>query len=366
MAKNNARYINQDVINAYIAAGINPTNGSPARYDNDSKLKQAIKRQLRIIDEQDAVNRYIWEDLPFDLTSQELERLVYYRGDLCLFYLEEVGEFYVMPYALDGTIDFYGRYNTVHPVPMASGGTSDFEKATYKQQADLLANKRLKVLYDIPAEPLEGSPTDYCILLHDYTKQISQTIIPRQEVQDGLLDVMADCVPMMRTALLAASGIKGMRVGNEDDQSNVQAANKSLEKAALNGKILIPVVAQQEFQEITSDAPSKGEEYLMAMQSLDNFRLSTYGLENGGLFEKKQYQNTTQTLLNGSGQVGAPLQDGLSIRQHACLLANYLWGVGMSCRIAEQAAGMDLNADGLTADDALQGEISGENAEAEE
>ena len=84
------------------------------------------------------------------------------------------------------------------------------------------------------------------------------------------------------------------------------------------------------------------------MQSLDNFRLSTYGIENGGLFEKKQYQNNAQTMMNGSGQIGRPLQDGLSIRQKACDIINVLTGAGVSVELTETAAGMDLNMDGLT------------------
>lgn len=348
MGKNNARYINEDVINTFLQAGINPKNGEPSRYDCDNLLKQAVKRQLRIIDEQDAVNRYIWDDIPMDITSQELERLIYYKGQLCMFYFKELDTFYVMPYALDGTIDFYGRFNYVKPIPMATG-TTEAEKDLYARQADILSGKRLRVLYDVPDEPIEDA-FDCCVLIHDYTKQLSQTIIPRQQVQDGLLDVMADCIPFMRTALLSSTGISGMRVGNEDEQSNVQAANKSIDKAALNGKKWIAIVANQEIQQLTDGTVARGEDFLMAMQSLDNFRLSTYGLENGGLFEKKQYQNINQTMLNGSGQIGAPLQDGLGIRQKACEIANAVWGVGMSCRVSEQAGGMDLNADGITAD----------------
>ena len=350
MPQNNARYINQDVINLYLSAGIDPRTGLPVKATAlcKSELKMNIKRQLRIIDEQDAVNRFMWFNLPMDLSSQELERLLYYKGQLCLFYFEELKKFFVMPYALDGTIDFYGRYNTVHPVPMADGGT-EAEKEQVAKQAAILSTKKLKVLYDLPTEDLEGSPFDYCVLLTDYSKQLSQTTIPRQQLQDGLLDVMADCIPFMRTALLNGTGVQGMRVGSTDEESNVKAANNSLESAALNGQKMIPIIGSIEFQELTSGTPAKGEEFLMALQSLDNFRLNTYGLENGGLFEKKQYQNNAQTMLNGSGQIGNPLQDSLSHRQRACDIANALWGIGMSCELSEVAAGMDLNMDGLTA-----------------
>mgnify|MGYP000011037694 CR=1 FL=1 len=344
------RYINEDVISVYMQAGIDPKTGLPLKITGNRKscLKDNIKMQLRLIDEADAVNRYIWYNLPCDLSSQELERLLYYKGQLCFFYFKELGKFFFMPYALDGNIDFYGRFDYVKPVPIADGA-SDAEKALIAKQAALLSMKHLKVYYDIPLEV--NFDEDFCVLLHDYTKQFSQTIIPRQQVQDGLLDVMAECIPFMRTALLNSTGVQGMRVGNQDEYSNVKAASDSLTEAALKGDKYIAVIGATEFQDLTSGATSKGEEFLMAMQSLDNFRLSTYGLENGGLFEKKVYQNTAQTALNGGGQIGNPLFDGLAIRQRFCDIVNAIFGLGISCDISEVASGSDNNLDGMPYDE---------------
>lgn len=349
MAKNNARLINEDVVGLYNSAGINPVTGQPTRAENKCSLKNDIRKQLRIIDEQDAVNRYVWYNLPCDLTGQELERMLYYKGQLAFFYFKDLDQFYFMPYALDGTIDFYGRFNTIHPVPMAEG-TDDDTKAMVAKQASLLSTIKLDVLYDVPLE-LDKSPENYCVLLHDYTKQLSQNILPRQQLQDGLLNVMSDMIPFMRTSLLNATGVSGMRVASEDDESNVKAANLTVDAAALNGQKWIPIIGNLEFQDLTQGSTAKGEEFLLAMQSLDNFRLSTYGLENGGLFEKKQYQNTMQTSLNGNGQVGNPLQDGLSIRQHFCDVVNSVFGVGISCEISEVATGSDFNQDGAFIDE---------------
>lgn len=349
MAKNNARLINEDVVGLYNSAGINPVTGQPTRAENKCSLKNDIRKQLRIIDEQDAVNRYVWYNLPCDLTGQELERMLYYKGQLAFFYFKDLDQFYFMPYALDGTIDFYGRFNTIHPVPMAEG-TDDDTKAMVAKQASLLSTIKLDVLYDVPLE-LDKSPENYCVLLHDYTKQLSQNILPRQQLQDGLLNVMSDMIPFMRTSLLNATGVSGMRVSSEDDESNVKAANLTVDSAALNGQKWIPIIGNLEFQDLTQGSTAKGEEFLLAMQSLDNFRLSTYGLENGGLFEKKQYQNTMQTSLNGNGQVGNPLQDGLSIRQHFCDVVNSVFGVGISCEISEVATGSDFNQDGAFIDE---------------
>lgn len=349
MSKNNAKLINQDIVNLYLSAGINPVTGAPTRTGEKCNFKEDIRKQLRIIDEQDAVNRYVWRNLPCDLTSQELERLLYYRGQLAFFYFEDLDAFYFMPYALDGTIDFYGRFNSIHPVPLADGA-DPITKDLITKQAALLSTLKLDVLYDVPIE-LKQSPAKYCVLLHDYTKQLSETVIPRQQLQDGLLNVMSDLIPFMRTNLLNATGVSGIRVSNEDEQSNVQAANKSVDRAARDGSKWIPIIGQIDFQDLTGGQVARGEEFLMAMQSLDNFRLSTYGLENGGLFEKKQYQNLQQTSLNGNGQIGNPLQDGLNIRQHFCDVVNSVFGVGISCELSEVATASDYDFNGVFADE---------------
>ena len=335
-----------------IQAGIDPKTGLPRKMAKRKNLKPEIKRALRIIDEQDAVNRYVWYNLPNNITSQELERMLYYKGQLCFFYMKDLEQFFFMPYALDGTIDFYGRYNRVHPVPMTSGT----EDKNGKAQAQLLAEIKLDVLYGIPI-PKEGDTVETfmkslenkCVLLYDYSKQLAQTITPRVEVNDAILDVMAECVPFMRTSLLLSTGVKGMRVQNGDDWTNVQDANKSIEDAALSGDPYIPMVGITEFQDLQNGQVAKSEEYMLAMQSLDNLRLSTYGIDNGGLFEKKAHELQTEADING-GPVGLVLQDGLSIRQNFCNIVNSIWGLGIWCEPAENITGADMDGDGLMYD----------------
>ena len=67
-------------------AGINPKTGLPLKYTDKRQkvaLKSSIKHMLRCVDEQNAINRYVWYNLPLDISSQELERLLYYKGQLC-------------------------------------------------------------------------------------------------------------------------------------------------------------------------------------------------------------------------------------------------------------------------------------------
>lgn len=346
-------------LQSLISAGIDPKTGLPLKVGGtSSSLKSDIKKTLRIIDEQDAVNRYVWYNLPCNITSQELERMLYYKGQLCFFYDETLDEFYFMPYALDGTIDFYGRFNTVHPVPM-SGGVEEEKSDTYKALAGILSNIKLKCLYGVVLDENElDENTRYCVLLHDYSKQLSQTIIPRANLNDPILDVMSECIPFMRTSLICGTGIKGVRVVDADQYANVVAGSKSLEKAALSGEPWVPIVGPIEFQELTDGAVAKSEEYMLAMQSIDNYRLSTYGIDNGGLFEKKAHELQSEADING-GPVGLVLQDGLSIRQNFCNIVNSLYGIGIWCEPAQNVMGMDTDGDGAIYDDNMDGSQTG-------
>ena len=332
-------------IQELISAGINPANGLPIKLgSNPDTLKDDIRKVLRVIDLQDAVNRYKWYNLPDGLDGELIERILYYRGQGMFFYSETDTTFYFLPYALQGGIDCYGRYKEVTPVVF--GGTASSSKD--KQQ--LFMNGLIK---RVPQYSIKLDEIDYeedfvgkCVLLHDYTKQISQTIIPRQSLNEAIINVEAECVPYMRTAMILATGIKGMGVSDADQQDQVRIASKEIEHAALTGQGWIPIVRSIDIQELT-DAPNmRGADYMQAMESIDNFRLGTYGITNGGLFQKKAHMLETEQAMAG-GSTGIVYQDGLRLRQKFCDIVNSIWGLGIWCDASESVMGGDVNGDGV-------------------
>lgn len=352
--KNNARLPDLQTL---LQAGIDPKTGLPIKMAQASGvgLKEAIRKQLRILDEQNAVNRYRWINLPVGLTSQELERLLYYRGQLAFFYLEELNQFYLLPYALDGTLDAYGRFNTIHPVPIASGSKDEGVKKAEKALADYLATKKFNVLYDVVLpEELAEKPDYYinecCVLLHDYTKQLSETIQTRASIMEPLLDVMSECIPFMRTSLQNSTGVTGVKVNNEDEAAQVLIASKSVQNAALTGEKWVAMQGGMNFQDLTPGTTTKPEEFLLAMQGLDNYRLSLHGLDNGGLFQKKSHMLEAEQEMN-AGNMSLILKDGLNIRQHFGDIVNSVWGLGTGCIPAEEVINADLNGDGVISSD---------------
>lgn len=355
MGKNNASMYD---VNAIVQAGIDPKTGLPIRMGGGtpSCVKGDIKKNLRIMDEQNAVNRYTWYNLPKGLSGQLIERILYYRGQGMLFMLQ--GKFYFLPYTLSAPegstgIDVYGRYTGVTPLPF--NGTSN----DGKEDSPWIRGLVFEPVYEaIDIADFEGATPEEirnaieksCVLLHDYTPQISQTNIPRQILNDPLLDVMSDCIPFMRTALLNGTGVMGMRVGNENEQASVDAASNAINKAALEGRKYVGIMGTLDFQELTGGQVAKAEEYMLALQSLDNFRLSLYGLDNGGLFQKKSHMLEAEQEMN-AGNTGLVAEDGLRNRQTFATIVNSIFGGAMWCEPSECTLGMDRDGDMVAGND---------------
>lgn len=361
---NNANLPN---IGPLIQAGIDPKTGLPLKavsVPGSPGFKENNKKLLRIVDEQDALNRFTWYNLPASLSGNLIERILYYKGQGMFFYMDTDNKFYFLPYALDGTIDVYGRFVDVTPLPFNGTANNGDEKKTPKPWITGLKRRCIYEMYSINDnnvdemsdeqvkkvfETLNDRMKNGCVLLHDYSCQMAQTNISRQTLNDPLLDVMADCIPFMHTALLNATGVQGMRVNSEDEYSNVEAASRSINRAALDGKKYIPIVGAVDFQEMTGGNVGKSEEFLLALQAMDNYRLSLYGLENGGLFQKKSHMLQGEQQMN-AGKSSLVMQDGLTMRQNFCDLVNNIWGLGIWCDVSESALGIDRDMDGQISD----------------
>lgn len=341
-------------VEPYIQAGINPNTGLPVKFtDNlDCALKDNIKKVIRVVDEQNAVNKGTWYNLPVNLSSQDLERLLYYKYSLIFFYYKELDEFFFMPYALDGGLDFYNRYKTVHPIPL----NDDKSPETLKKKA-LLSTKKLNVVYAPVMEMDEEDFYNSCVILQDYTPQFSNTGISRQQLNDPIIDLESVCLPYLRTNMMTSSGVKGVKVPDVDTADDVIEGSKSVDACAQSGTPWVPIVGGIDFQELVNQSTFKTSDYLIAMQSIDNLRLSTHGLQNGGLFEKRTTILQSENDMNSS-MSNIVLDDCVKRRQTFCTICNSIWGTSMWYEPNEKAEMQDRNRDGMLGNDNT-GEQSG-------
>ena len=333
-----------------IQMGIDPATGLPTRMGvaSDNRIKEEVRRAIRIMDEQEAVNRYKWFNLPSGIDGQLLERIIYYRGQAAFFYLKEMDSFYFLPYALNGGIDPYGRFEKITPLPFL-GGTTEEKNGKVKAWIEGLDYIPVYSIEEVFADPEKYKVTDFCVILKDYTPQEGENIIPRKIIQERFIDLMAEAFPMARTNLIANSGVNGLRVSEEDTKKQVDVMNVIIKRSALNGDPYAPVFGPTEFQELTGGSTGKVQDFLMYMQSIDNFRRSAYGLKSGGVFEKKAHELQSEAMVNQSN-TDLIYNDGLKNRQKFCDLVNLLFGLLVWCEPSETAMGIDMNLNGNTTD----------------
>lgn len=317
-------------------------------------FKQAIIKMLRINDEQIAVNRYVWRNIAPEIDQQLIERVLYYRGTGMLFFIPETGKWAFLPYTLSGTIDMYGRYTKVKPLPF--NGKSTIDKEDNSPAALLLTTMEREPVYDMFDASIDVKTfmETKCLLLFDYCRQLSQTILPRQKINEGLIDIESNMIPYMNTMLANSTGVAGMRVNDASEEASVQAASDTVNLAALNCKKWVGITSQMELQELSSSTGGNAEDFLIAMQSIDNIRLGTFGVDNGGIFEKKTHLLNAEAAMN-TGTSSLVMDDGTYQRQMFCnMFNNYVsiplglppelwWG----CCVSETVSGADRNMDGV-------------------
>lgn len=351
MAKNNAALYDPTML---IQAGIDPKTGLPIKLQNvlEGANKEAIKKQLRFVDKTDALSRFTYYNLPKGLTADIIERVIYYRGQGILFHIED--RHFFLPYALDGTIDMYGRFEEVTPLPFNGS-----QESKDKKESPWIKGLTFNPVYEVPdfAEFLDKSPEEIqriidksCVIIRDHSIGIPQMNEARSMTQDPVLDIMSDCIPFMRTALVNSTGVTGMRVDGADEAANVYAASDAINIAALTGQKYVPIEGPVEFQELTGGQVAKAEEFFLAMQSLDNYRLSLYGLDNGGLFQKKSHMLEAEQEMK-AGATSLILEDALRCRQEALTIYNAINGTSMWVEYSENVLGMDMNGDGQVGSD---------------
>lgn len=323
---------------------------APKYADGSYPIPAAAYEFLKQIDLQQATKRYKWYNLPYGVTDELIERILYYRGQGCLFFQKEMKKFFFLPYSLDGEIGAYGEYLNVVPLPWT--GTNQARDPNGKLK-EFIPGLRKTVIYEplLEEEMNLKAFEDSCVLLHDRGLDTSQITQPRERLNDWITQIMAECPALARTALIANCGVSGMRVNNEDEESNVEAASRARYSNAMTGSTWLAIQGTQDFQDFNTANVTEADTYFRTFESLDNLRLAGYGLNNQGVFDKaKTYINNIQAA--GSQQnAGFVYTDGLYQRQNFCNIANSIWGTAMWCEASESATNADMNGDGLLQDE---------------
>lgn len=228
------------------------------------------------LDRQQATNRYKWDGLPPELPDGRLiELMLYTRGSLAGFF--QGGELRILPYAMKDGVNIYGMPNAVQPV-------------TY--------NGKIIDGMDLPVNNYGGyDPNAKAVLLFDRTPNFNGSVPPiaRMTLNIPLLEFQAEI--MQRIGInVALSSVKGLVEVDNAKQAD-ELMRDTWEALAAGNPLIVrkrsgneKANSEQGKNKVVpfNDIPQQTQELFETLQSVNSLRCMGLGIDNQGVFEKKE------------------------------------------------------------------------------
>lgn len=316
-----------------------PVSGKPCKVFAEDPIMNRIGESFAVIDYQQYLTRFKWNNLPEGLDSELFERILYYSGSAMFFYIKELDRFYFLPYGMSGEetetgIDFYGRFNRLKPYSFngSTDGSGETKANGKKSKADIYLSTQIRDnIKDIPMVATEEEAKKIyengAVICWDTTPGLAYWANSRNRTARSYIKYMVKVLIQTKSALINSSGFNLFAADGEQDndimQLQIDAINEDREKgklAAVVSKILGNI------ENLQSNAPAAMQDFWASLQSVDNLRLKSMGIRNDGMQQKSQYQNIQEQSMdiNDSLQV---YWNSFMERVKFAAIVNSIWGL---------------------------------------
>ena len=331
---------------SFLAAGITPSkkvlkygnaidqNGNaitpnPIKYNLDYDSLFAIMREQNMVE---TLERYMWTNVPFGLTQDLIERLLFFRGKGVFYFNDKVDKFQFLPFALNGNIDEYGRYMKCNTLPFT--GMDEVPKNGKAKKLQPVVYEDLEIVYDIPynEEMVKNARKRKTvgIVLNDNSLAISQQPIIRSNYVRPVLHMMATLMQIINTAMYGNADHNLIQVQNESELESINQQINAINFDILKGRRFTPVVGELPIAPIKTSNTANLEGLFGTFNSLTNFLKSITGVANAGVFDKKAHLLQEEQRLNGSNSDDI-YYNGLRLRQEFCIMVQAYYGYPVWC-----------------------------------
>lgn len=310
----------------------NAVSPNPLGYNLDYSSVYAIMKEQNMIE---TLERYMWTNIPFGVTQDIIERLLFFRGKAIFYFNDKVGKFQFLPFALNDTIDEYGRYTRCNTLPF-TGVDETKKKNTQSGKGKLVkaVYEDLEIVYDFPysMDMLEkikkGKPVG--IILNDSSLAISQQPIIRSNYVKPVLHLMSTLLQIINTAMFGAADASLLQVDNESEYDSIKEQINAINQSILRGERFIPIQGKMPIIPIKTSNTTDLEGLFGTFNSLSNFLKSITGVANAGVFDKKAHLLQEEQKLNGSNSDDV-YYNGLRQRQEFCLMIQAYYNYPIWC-----------------------------------
>lgn len=314
--------------------------GNPVSFDKDIfgadyKSYFSIMRNQNMIE---TFERYMWTNIPFGLTADLVERLLYFRGKGMFYYNDGVGKFQFLPFALNGVIDEYGRYTACNTLPFTGVDTDEDGKEKEKKtekKVQSLVYQDLNIVYDFPySEELIKNLKEHKtvgIILNDSSLSISQQPIIRTNYVRPVIHMLTTLIQIINTAMYGNADHSLLGIEAESELDSANKAINAINYDILHGRRFTPIIGKFPITPIKTTSGSELESLFNTFNSLTNFLKSITGVANPGVLDKKAHLLQDEQQLNGSNADDI-YYNGLRQRQEFCLMVQAYYNYPIWCQ----------------------------------
>lgn len=288
-----------------------------------------IMREQNMIE---TFERYMWTDIPFGLTQDIIERILFFRGKGIFYFNDKIEKFQFLPFALNGVIDEYGRYTRCNTLPFT--GTDEEPKDKKVKKPRILVYEDLEIVYDLPynSEMFEKARKmkTVGIMLNDSSLAVSQQPIIRSNYVKPVLHMMATLMQIINTAMYGSADHNLLQIENESELISIQNQINAINADILRGNRFTPIVGNLPITPLKTSNTANLEGLFGTFNSLTNFLKSITGVANAGVFDKKAHLLQEEQKLNGSNSDDI-YYNGLRLRQEFCLMVQAYYNYPIWC-----------------------------------
>lgn len=335
----------------------------PTKYSSKEKKKTyfqgldttAIKDNLRIFDQMQFMSRFKWHNLPEGITSEDIERILYFRGSGMLYLDKDLDKFFFLPYAMTSdsitgeeqptagaTLSFTGKYRKIKP--MSFNGESSADAAAVNNgmppkgasTEDVYLGLIVKNnITDIPNilemddKQIEHLIINGAVCFYDYTPALSQTITSRSRLSAAFISEMENVIVNLKAAMLNSTGFNLFSTedpaGAELLQLQLDAITQDRHRGQVSGAVSSAFANAKNLQ---SNAPAAMREFFNAFEQWDAMRKSMMGIEAGTEPNGTQYNNIAEITMGASATRQVYL-NGFFERIKSAAIANMIWGTNI-------------------------------------
>lgn len=312
----------------------NPITPNPLGYNLKYESLFEIMRKQNMTE---TIERYMWTNVPFGLTQDLIERILFFRGKGILYFNDKVEKFQFLPFGLNGSIDEYGRYlkcNTFQFTGNSEEDEEDKDGKKKKKKPQLLVYENLPIVYDLPYDEetfeMARKRKTVGIILNDNSLALSQQPTIRSNYVRPVLHLMATLMNIIGTAMFGAADHSVVQIENESELKSINRQIDAINQDILRGRRFTAIVGTLPIQPLKTSNTADLEGLFGTFNSLSNFLKSITGVANAGVFDKKAHLLQEEQKLNGSNSDDV-YYNGLRLRQEFCLMVQAYYGYPVWC-----------------------------------